>query len=611
MTSFFRNRAIRSLRLLQRLGMARQWLLAYVVFIVIPASLILYSYYHKTASILEDEVTRTMQQTLEQASINLSSRLVHIEDISNSVFMNPKLHEYLQGNGDESAGLKLETMKNLSELVDTVQTNFNIFRVRLFVDSSKLVAGERINFFPVDDLKNKSWYDRVIQANGGIVWTGIYPETYIDRGEAYVFSSSRLLRNPKSYDEISGVLVIDIPENLITDILQKIDISPNTDVFLLDKDNVTTASIDKAQLGIRRSFSEEAAAALSSTPEGITKFTTGDNVNRYLVYTQVGSTPWKLVADVPASEISQRVLKQNQFSLLMTILIVAAAFFILMFILLALMIRNMNRRVHKMIRVIEKEGIERLEVKGAAGGDFNVLQLFVDQLIHKMKSLMEQAYRAQVLEREAQLRALQAQINPHFLYNTLDTINWIAIGRGAHDISLMIDGLAKYFRLSLSKGRDMVSVTDELSLAQVYLNIQQTRFPHSFQYSIEAGPDLHRYVMPKLTLQPIVENALLHGIRKSKAKSGTIDIHAYKEGDELIIVVTDNGIGIEEQTLRNLLTEAPSRARGDGSGSSYGLYNVHERIQLFSGEAYGLRIQSHPGAGTTVTVRMAAREQEL
>lgn len=141
---------------------------------------------------------------------------------------------------------------------------------------------------------------------------------------------------------------------------------------------------------------------------------------------------------------------------------------------------------------------------------------------------MEETYQSKVQEREAQLRALQAQINPHFLYNTLDTINWIAIGHNAPEISNMINGLAKYFRLSLNKGRDLVSVTDELNLAKVYLEIQQSRFPKSFEVHFIIEDGLDDLEMPKLTLQPIVENALLHGIRKSKGKTGTILIGAKK-----------------------------------------------------------------------------------
>jgi two-component system sensor histidine kinase YesM len=254
--------------------------------------------------------------------------------------------------------------------------------------------------------------------------------------------------------------------------------------------------------------------------------------------------------------------------------------------------------------MIRRGGIQSLEERVShAEGDPNLLEQSVDHLIHRVNELMQETYQSKVQEREAQLRALQAQINPHFLYNTLDTINWIAIGHNVPDISQMIGGLAQYFRLSLNKGRDLVSVSDELMLAKVYLEIQQTRFPKSFSFKFDVEDGLEQFEIPKLTLQPIVENALLHGIRKSKWKTGTIRIQAKIVDADIVLSVTDDGIGMEQETAQSLLTEPRHVGHSDGAGSSYGLYNVNERIKLFTDNKYGLEIQSHPGEGTTVTVR--------
>ncbi|MNI77461.1 Sensor histidine kinase YpdA [compost metagenome] len=147
-------------------------------------------------------------------------------------------------------------------------------------------------------------------------------------------------------------------------------------------------------------------------------------------------------------------------------------------------------------------------------------------------------------------------------------------------------------------------------MAKVYLDIQQTRFPKSFEFHIEAEAGLDVYEMPKLTLQPIVENALLHGIRKSKGKAGKIWIRAAMEGDELVLSVTDDGIGMQQELVDTLLTEPQPAMRSDGSGSSYGLYNVNERIKLFAGEQYGLTIESRLGEGTMVVVRFLCLQSD-
>ncbi|TVY10980.1 cache domain-containing sensor histidine kinase [Paenibacillus cremeus] len=594
-------------RMSRRFSIPRKWLLTYALLIVVPATVLLYSYYVRSTSILEEEVTRTMQQTLKQAGSNLTYRIEHVQDISNSAFMNPRIFQYLNSDRteEEPIGLQLDIVKDLRYLVESVQTNSDVFRVRLFVDKSKLYANERINFFSLDSLRARPWFDRIVQANGGMVWTGVYNENFIDYGEAYILSCARMLRDPKDYDQISGVLMIDVSEKTVTNILADLDISKQNPVYLVDGTGTIIAHLDKKQIGAQ--VKPEVLDAIMNKEDKVQKVTL-NNEAEYVVSTPIPVTGWKMVAEVQASSISQRAVKMSQYSGVVTLLAFFGLFIVLVFVLLAFIVRGMNRRVQQVIGIIRREGAEGLdELPPSGDGDFSLLERSVDRLIHRVRTLVEQTYLARVQEREAELRALQAQINPHFLYNTLDTINWIAIGRGANDISQMIDALAKYFRLSLNKGRDLVSVDDELNLARVYLEIQHSRFPGSFEYVVESETELGAFIMPKLTLQPIVENALLHGIRKSKSKRGTIRIVALKAGDDLVLTVSDDGIGMEEERAKRLLSEPPSsEMRADGSGSSYGLYNVNERIALYSGIAYGLSIQSEPGAGTTVTVRLKA-----
>ncbi|WNR45472.1 cache domain-containing sensor histidine kinase [Paenibacillus roseipurpureus] len=585
---------------------AKIWLFAYVLFILIPASILLYVHAQKSSHILEEEVTNTMLQTLKQASINLDSQFNSVRATSNTLFMNPKLVEYLSRTA--TINQQLDTLKDLRLLVENAQTNMSVFRVRIFVNGERLYTGERVNFFALDSLKKWPWYDMVMQAEGSIVWTGAYLESYIsEENPTYIFSGARMLRDINSFDQISGVLLIDVAEKSITDILNKMKLTKEGSIYLLANDGTVISHPDKSLLG-KKIREDDQLDVIAHNEEGIVRLI-DDNNPKFAIYSTVSSTGWKIVAEVPQTEISSRVVALNQFSGIATISSVTILFLLLVFILLAIIVRNMNRRIQTVIRTIKRGGIESLDERPfQSDGDFKLLENSVDHLIHKVHDLMEETYQSKVQEREAQLRALQAQINPHFLYNTLDTINWIAIGHNATDISHMINGLAKYFRLSLNKGRDLVSVTDELNLAKVYLEIQQTRFPKSFEVHFDISEGLNEIEMPKLTLQPIVENALLHGIRKSKGKTGAIWIQARKEEDVLVLSVTDDGIGMDSELVQSLLTEPRPMMKSDGSGSSYGLYNVNERIKLFAGDAYGLEIHSSIGEGTTVMVRIKYRQ---
>ncbi|RTE10622.1 cache domain-containing sensor histidine kinase [Paenibacillus whitsoniae] len=596
---------------------ARLWLVAYAVLIIIPASIFLYLYSQRYSHILEEEVTRTMLQTLKQAEINLDHQFNSIRDTSNSLFTNPNLLKYLKVAATPAD--QLEALKELRYIIDNAKTNLNVFRVRIYVDEDKLFSHEKFNFFPLDSIQSRPWYGEIAEAGGMMTWTGAYLENYIDVGETYIFSNLRMLRDPDHYDILPGVLSVDMDVRQVDSILSTIQLNKDQTVYMLAPDGKIVLHSDKKLLGTKLS-STAVLNAVQTNAEGVSPIAEG-NRDLYVVYTTINATGWKLVAEVPKKGINSRAVSLNQFSSVATLTGVTVMFLILVFILMAFIVQGMNRRVQTVIRAIKREGLEGLEDRSGtmAIGDFKVLENSVDHLIHRVRDLMEETYTTKVQEREAQLRALQAQINPHFLYNTLDTINWIAIGRGAQDISQMIDSLAKYFRLSLNKGKDVVTVTDELELAKVYLEIQQTRFPKSFEFAIviqstgssedgtDAAAELSAFFIPKLTLQPIVENALLHGIRKSKGKTGTITLTAAIDGDELTLTVRDDGIGMEPAFAQSLLTEPRPTMRSDGSGSSYGLYNVNERIKLFTGEAQGLFIESQLGEGTTITARFPRR----
>ncbi|RIX60200.1 sensor histidine kinase [Paenibacillus nanensis] len=610
------NLVLKVLSSLRWLSIPRPWLIAYLLLIVLPAGVFLYGYYERSAVILKNEVVRTMHQALKQAGSNLSYRLERIEDISDAAFMNANLHSYLSvGPDDQSIGIQIQVIEDLRFLVETVQSNSDVFRVKLFVDKTKLYAGERVNFFSLDSLMERPWFDAIIEGNGGIVWTGVYEETYLGSGEEMILSAARMLRDPNHYEKVSGVLMIDIRQNVVADILSELQFAPGTMVYLVAENGQIVYHPDSTLIGT--SVHPSIAELLGEGPEGTMSLRLDDEVND-VMYTTLGTAGWKLVAQGTETQLSPATVKLTKRSEWRSLVEYIALFLILPFVLLAIIVRGMNRRVNRVITAIRKEGkegkdgIDGLNDLPAMNGDFHMLERSVDHLIVRVRTLVEENYTSEIREREAQLQALQAQINPHFLYNTLDTINWIAIGKGATDISQMIDSLAKYFRLSLNKGRSIVSAADELRLAEVYLEIQQSRFSGTFDFEIQAQQELSVYRMPKLILQPIVENALLHGIRKEKGRRGLIRITAREENGDLIFSISDNGIGMNEELARRLLTEARSgnEHSSSGGGSSYGLFNVNERIKLYAGDGYGLSVSSEPGAGTEVTVRLKAEREE-
>jgi len=222
-------------------------------------------------------------------------------------------------------------------------------------------------------------------------------------------------------------------------------------------------------------------------------------------------------------------------------------------------------------------------------------------MLRRIRELMDQIIQEQEAKRKSELDVLQSQINPHFLYNTLNSVTRLAeLGRN-EEVVTTITSLSRFFRISLSKGKHIISVQDELEHVRHYLIIQTIRFKNRFRYEIRADEAALKCSTLKLILQPLVENAIHHGIEKS-AEEGFIDIEARLDGDNLIFQIRDNGIGMTSDTVEKLLSGNIRSERGSGVG----VRNVQERITLYYGPGYGLHFESEPEEGTTVTITIPA-----
>lgn len=225
-----------------------------------------------------------------------------------------------------------------------------------------------------------------------------------------------------------------------------------------------------------------------------------------------------------------------------------------------------------------------------------------EQMVSRLNQLIEQNRQEQISLRSAELALLQAQINPHFLYNTLDAIVWLIEMEKNEQAIEMVTSLSSYFRSSLSKGRDIITLREEEQHVRSYLEIQQVRYKDILDYRIEIDPALAEYRIPKLTLQPLVENALYHGI-KQKRGQGIIAVTGKECGGDICLTVEDNGAGMDEQRLENVRGTLMHKQR-----VGFGVATVHERLQLLFGSEYGLSISSALGEGTRVCVRIPKKE---
>lgn len=263
--------------------------------------------------------------------------------------------------------------------------------------------------------------------------------------------------------------------------------------------------------------------------------------------------------------------------------------------------RSITMPITRISRVTDQVAKGNLSVRAAAesGAEARMLSDSLNAMIDKINELLDQVTTEQIRLRKAEFELLQAQINPHFLYNTLDTIVWLAEAGDQKRVVSMVDNLSDFFRTSLNQGKDIISIREELAHVRSYLEIQQVRYQDILRYEITVPEDLYEYKIPKITIQPLVENALYHGI-KNKRGQGTITVTGERSENGFVLYVRDNGIGMTQERLNEV--RAGIQKLSYTGKEIYGLYNVNERIRLNFGETYGISIESTYGEGTCVSI---------
>lgn len=206
--------------------------------------------------------------------------------------------------------------------------------------------------------------------------------------------------------------------------------------------------------------------------------------------------------------------------------------------------------------------------------------------------------------RLSEFKALQAQINPHFLYNSLDMINWMAAAGEKEQVCNAVQALGRFYKLTLSKKDTFGTVRKETEHATLYVKLQNMRYENRIHFAVDIDENIQDCVMPKLIFQPLVENAILHGIMEREDKQGEVLLAGWRDGDDLVFLVFDNGVGISDEQLAQLLHEGRIDAISSKTGNNIGVYNTHERLRLYYGPRYGLEYKSAPGKGTEVYIRL-------
>ena len=531
----------------------------------------------------------------------LTSYLEEVDSVAKNVNYNYYLQNYLDtAIENEDTYTNLSVGKNMrayemssQAFSDTLLSRQDISSIMIF-GRKKILLNKSIYSYRnvVMDYSGLDWYKNALENPDDMIITGPNAHAFLDTDD----QSISLSREIQSYEDgtFRGVILIDLNLNKIAEICESFQENTDSLFGILNEDGDVVYQKGDSEDSL---FQKEELKDLRSEIRNSTKnsFRADVGGKEYLVTKRImDNTGWCLVNMVPYSQILSDLWRTT---LIMALAIVG----ILVITLIGVnqILTNVIQPLKKLERHMKKVNLENLNEKVVIDTDDEISHLAgkFNSMLERIENLKEQVVEEQEDKRKYELQALQAQINPHFLYNTLDSIIWMAETQDTNIVP-MTEALAKLFRISLNKGNEEILLKKELEHVKNYLIIQSMRYADKFTYDIQTEDHVENCHVIKLIIQPIVENCIYHGIKKKRG-SGHISIRAFRQEKNLIIKVSDDGCGMTEEIRSKILSDEIEPENISGSG--IGVRNVNERIQLRFGREYGISYESEEGKGTTVT----------
>lgn len=549
---------------------------------------------------MENQVIDHTLRMIAQVDKNLEYLVINIEKMSALLEAFPPVRTFFMGSGMEDQGQRREALSFMSSCL---ATHKEIAGIMLIAADDRTLSND-YSRITRDPLTLESWYLKAAGSPASITIVsrpiGRNIRSLRGLGADDVVSIVKPVHDPAHFNRVAGTILMDLRLESIRELLADSSLGRDGYLYISDQNGeLVFAPINETVYRV--------------APRLLTD-TAGRMLRRYhnevfqILYKQSSYTGWTTAGVFSIQSALREVTLIRSYAL------VVGGITILLAILLSLFFAStIARPVEKLrslmgqaetgdftIRFLE----QRYDEIGQLGHSFN-------QMIEEISNLIDQVYQEQQRKRETELRVLQEQIKPHFLYNTLDTIQWMAQEHGAQDIVQMVSALTRLFRIGLSKGQEMIALEEELRHVESYLYIQKIRYEDKFNYSLFVSPSLEQCRVLKVILQPLVENSIYHGIKERRG-TGHIRISVERDQNDLLFTVEDDGIGMTAERLQRLQEELFHKAIpkadavadwGEGGHIGFGARNVHERIRLTFGDPYGISYTSAWGMGTTVILR--------
>ncbi len=533
------------------------------------------------------------QQLTERTSISLEDELLSMRQLSDAMYYSViKDLDFADADADAQMNLFYEANKD------------TLLSFALFTPGGNLVSSAPSAIVKNGlDVTREAWFVSAQSQVENLHFSLPHVQNLFDDPNYryyWVISLSRVAELTVNGVPRSGVLLVDMKYSTFTQMLDELNETNSTGQYMYLTDSDGTIIYHPKQMQINAGLFEENNLAVPEYDDGITE-ETFNGESRVVITDTIAYTGWRLISVIPASSFSLTLTQMRTFVFLVLTIMVLAVI-----VVNRLVADRISRPVTNLDEAIRKAGEQdTIPDEAYQDGSLEVSHLgrTLQEYQIRNRQLMEDVVREQEEKRRSELDALQSQINPHFLYNTLDSIVWMIESGSSKEAIQMITQLANIFRISLSKGHTIIPLVDELRHAENYMRIQKVRFKNAFTWRFDTDPKLNGYSTVKLIIQPILENAIYYGV-KNMDEDGMIIVRDWIDDGDLYIAVEDNGFGMPKEVVDHLLDEDRSHVRSKGSG--VGLYNVHQRIRLRFGPQYGLTVESEPDSGTVVIMRMPA-----
>lgn len=535
----------------------------------------------------QEQQSYTVNQGYTQVFQAVEDTLDRVRNISTLLAVDDVIRQNII-RADQSRNIadQLACFDNISSYINSMEMVFEPCSIMFYVDAGFVVTDEQVGRFrSLDAVAQTDWYARLQANNGNATWTKFQDPL---SGLQYI-AVVREIWNPNNYREAIGVLSVmferhHLEELLAASVEEQIMYLEAADGTLLCA-NIPEEELPRMPLGERRLHDDD--------------FSPGRlNGEQYLLCSRMmEATNVYLVSVVSESALQHEVASVSIRLQIIYVLISLAG--------LAAVIplaRSITKRIFllqtQMMRT-QTGVISKLEIADRYDDEIGRLVTHYNEMVDKMGDLLQEQYALGQMKTEAELKALQSQINPHFLYNTLEMINWMAQKDEIDNIQNVVQAMSKFYRLTLSRGHDIVTIGDEIRMCDAYMDIQKRRYRGKILYQVEIDEDINRYLIPKITLQPFLENAIIHGINEKEDARGAVTLNGWIEDGRITLSVTDDGTGMQEEDKDKPHT-----------GSHYGMGNIAQRLELFFGEKIPIQVESSLGIGTCVIINIPAKTGE-